>query len=61
MIAINIGLKISIDLYTFFRRKKNKLCTSELYTTGKCLAEGYLCMLLPVHTVSSGSAFCLVQ
>ena len=46
MIAINIGLKISIDLYTFFRRKKNQMCTRELYYRE---APG-LCMLFPKHT-----------
>ena len=58
VIAINIGLKTSNDLYTCFRRKTNQLCsylcTRDLHNN-KCLAYSCLClcMLLPKHNVSS--------
>ena len=52
MFAINIRLKISIDLYTCFRRRLTN-CVLVTYATTKRLAYGCICMLLPKHTVSS--------
>ena len=52
MFAINIRLKISIDLYTCFRRRQTN-CVLVTYATTKRLAYGCFCMLLPKHSVSS--------
>ena len=52
MFAINIRLKTSIDLYTFFRRRQTN-CVLVTYATTKRLAYGCVCMLLPKHTDSS--------
>ena len=65
MIATNIGLKTSNDLAFVSRGRSIKCVLCDLFyasnSIAKRLADGCPCMLVLWHTVSSGSAFCLVQ
>ena len=64
VIATNIGLKTSNDLPFDSRGRSIKCVLCDLYYVGnsiaKRLADDCPCMLFPWHTVSSGSAFCLM-
>ena len=64
VIATNIGLKTSNDLALVSRGRSIKCVLCNVYyvsySIAKRLADGCSCMLVPKHTVSSGSAFCLV-
>ena len=64
MVATNIGLKTANDLALVSRGKPIKCVLCDLYNASndiaKRLADGCPCMLVLWHTVSSGSAFCLV-
>ena len=54
VIAINIGLKTSKDLYTCFRRKTNQnVCVLVICTTAKCLSN----CRLPLHAASQAHCF----
>ena len=64
VIATNIGLKTSNDLALVSRGRSIKCVLCNVYYVSysiiKRLADGCPCMLVPSHTVSNGSAFCLV-
>ena len=64
VIATNIRLKTSNDLALVSRGRSIKCVLCDLYyvshSIAKRLADGCPCMLVLWHTVSSGSAFCLV-
>ena len=64
VIAKNIGLKTSNDLALVSRGRSIKCVLCDLYYVSNSianrLADGCPCMLVLWHTVSSGSAFCLV-
>ena len=62
--ATNNDLKTSNDLPLVSRRRSIKCVLCDLYymsiSIAKRLADDCSCMLVPWHTVSSGSAFCFV-
>ena len=62
--ATNMGLKTSNDRVLVSRGRSIKCVLCDLYyvsnSIAKRLADGCPCMLVLWHTVSSGSAFCLV-
>ena len=64
VIATNIGLKTSNDLAHVSRGRSIKCVVCDVYyvsnSIAKRLADDCPCMLDLWHTVSSGSAFCLV-
>ena len=64
VIAKNIGRKTSNDLALVSRGRSIKCVLCDLYYVSNSianrLADGCPCMLVLWHTVSSGSAFCLV-
>ena len=64
LIATNIGLKTSNDLALVSRVRSIKCVICDLYyvsnSIAKLLADDCPCILVPWHTVSNGSAFCLV-
>jgi hypothetical protein len=64
VLAKNIGLKTSNDLALVSRGRSIKCVLCDLYyvinSMANRLADGCPCMLVHWHTVSIGSAFCLV-
>ena len=51
MIAINIGLKTSNDLYTCFRRKTNQMCDVCMCACGNVCVTYALMVLMHVNVI----------